>query len=73
MSNELVTVEELEKQIWEIEGVKVEIKPRECNKIGNRMVRSYNYERLPDDAVVDDLKRRINKCLEPFIYYMDNN
>ena len=51
MSNELVTVEELEQQIWQIEGVKVEIKPREGNKIGNRMVKPYNYERLPDDML----------------------
>ena len=67
--NELVTIEELEKQIWDIEGVKIEV--RKTNpKYPDRLVRPYNYERLPDDATVDDLKARINECLEPFIYFL---
>ena len=67
--NELVTIEELEKQIWDIEGVKIEV--RKTNpKYPDRLVRPYNYERLPDDATVDDLKVRINECLEPFVYLL---
>ena len=63
MSNdELVTVEELKKQIWEIEGVKVDIFPSKGNELGySRLVKPYNYERLPDDATVDDLNKRISE------------
>ena len=67
MNNELVTIEELANQIWEIEGVKVEFKKKSPDQI-DRLVRPYNFNRLPDDATVDDLKERINKCIEPFCY-----
>ena len=32
----------------------------------DHLVRPYNYERLPNDATVDDLKGRIHECLKPF-------
>ena len=65
--NKLVSIEELKQQIWNIEGIQVDIK-----QTGNikRLVRSYDYERLPDYATVDDLRKRISKCLEPFIYFI---
>lgn len=67
--NELITIEELKKQIWEIDGIKVEITSKDPS-YPERMVRPYTFDRLPNDATVDDLKERINKCLEPFIYIM---
>ena len=67
--NQLVTIEELEKQIWDIEGIKIEVGKIDP-KYPDRLVKPYNYERLPDDATVDDLKVRINECLEPFIYLL---
>lgn len=66
--NDLVTIEEFKKQIWDIEGVKVEINFKEGDQ---RLVRPYNYSKLPDDAVVDDLKERINECLKPFITFVE--
>lgn len=63
----LVTVEEFKKQVWDIEGVKINVRKTDP-KYPDRLVRPYNYERLPDDATVDDLQERINKCLEPFVY-----
>ena len=67
--NQLVTIEELEKQIWDIEGIKIEVKKIDP-KYPDRLVKPYNYERLPDDDTVDDLKVRINECLEPFVYLL---
>ena len=67
MNNELVTIEELANQIWEIEGVKVEFKKKSPDQI-DRLVRPYNFSRLPDNATVDDLKETIHKCIEPFCY-----
>lgn len=64
--NGLVTIEEFVKQIWEIEGCKVQISVSPLYP--NRLVRSYNYDRLPDDATVDDLNARIEECLKPFTY-----
>lgn len=70
MENTLVTISELEKQILTVEGIKVSIKPKE-NTQPTRLVRPYNYNRLPDTATVNDLKERINKCVEPFIYILN--
>lgn len=66
----LVTIEEFKQQVWNIEGVKINLKPREgCVE---HLVRPYNYERLPDNATVDDLKKRIDECVnKPFITYME--
>ena len=58
----LVTVDEFIKQVWEVENVKITVK-----QDINHLVRPYNYERLPDDATIDDLEERIHKCLKPFI------
>ncbi len=67
----LVTINEFIQQVWDIEGIKIEIKHKDGNT--DRLVRPYNYDRLPDDATVDDLKARINKCInEPFIYMINN-
>lgn len=63
----LVTIEKLKEQIWEIEGVKVNVHTKEGDK---RLVRPYNFERLSDDATVEELKERIKKCTEPFIYFV---
>lgn len=60
--DELVTVDEFIKQVWEVEGVKVVVR-----QDINHLVRPYKYERLPDDATVDDLKVRMHECLKPFI------
>ncbi len=67
----LITIDEFIQQVWDIEGIKIEIKPKDGYI--NHLVRPYNYDRLPDDATVDDLKARINKCInEPFIYMINN-
>lgn len=58
----LVDVEEFESQVWNIEGVKVRVTPR------NGFVKPYNYERLSDNATVDDLKSRMRECFPPFKY-----
>lgn len=63
--DELVTVDEFIKQVWEVEGVKVTVR-----QDIDHLVRPYNYERLPDDATVDDLKARMHECLKPFIMVM---
>ena len=66
----LVTINEFIQQVWDIECIKIEIKPKDGAT--DRLVRPYNYDRLPDDATVDDLKARIYKCInEPFIYMMN--
>ena len=36
----------------------------------DHLVRPYNYERLPSDATVDDLKARMHECLKPFTMVM---
>ena len=36
----------------------------------DHLVRPYNYERLPGDATVDDLKARMHECLKPFTMVM---
>ena len=59
--DELVTVDEFIKQVWEVEGVKVTV----IQDI-DHLVRPYNYERLNGDAIVDDLKARMHECLKPF-------
>lgn len=67
MPKELVTIEEFKKQVWDIEGVKIDIT---TNNI-EHLVRPYNFKRLPDDATVDDLKERINICInKPFMYLL---
>ena len=83
IDDSLVTLSELKKQIKEIEGVDVEIKidinPKAKEFVDDPdirmsedtiLVRPYDYERLPDYATVDDLRKRISKCLEPFIYFI---
>lgn len=60
--NELVIVEEFIKQVLEVEGVKVTVR-----QDIDYLVRPYNYERLPNDAIVNDLKVRMHECLKPFI------
>ena len=67
--NQLVTIEELEKQIWDIEGITIEVRKIDP-KYPDRLVKPYNYERLPDDATVDALKVRINECIETFVYLL---
>lgn len=70
MSNELVTMETFVQQVWEIEGVKIELTPRKGAV--EHLVRPYNYTRLPDNATVDDLKARINECVNtPFISFIN--
>lgn len=69
--NELVIVEEFIKQVLEVEGVKVTVR-----QDIDYLVRPYNYERLPNDAIVNDLKVRMHECLKPFIIIIkiwDNN
>ena len=68
--NELVTMKEFIEQVWQIEGVKIELKPRDGAV--EHLVRPYNYPRLPDDATVDDLKARLDECVnKPFITFMN--
>lgn len=68
--DELVTMEEFIEQVWQIEGVKIELKPRDGSV--EHLVRPYNYPRLPDDATVDDLKARLDECVnKPFITFMN--
>ena len=63
---EFVDVKTFEEQIWKIEGIKVKLKLQK-NAI-EHLVKPYNYPRLPDDATVDDLRARINECVnKPFI------
>lgn len=65
--NELVTIEEFINQVWEVEHVKIRITKREGYI--EHLVRSYNFKPLPETATVDDLKLRINECLnKPFVY-----
>lgn len=63
--DELVTVDEFIKQVWEVEGIKVTVR-----QDIDHLVRPYNYERLPGDATVDDLKARMHECLRPFTMVM---
>lgn len=64
--NGLVTIEEFKQQVWDIEGVEVRV--TNSSPYPNRLVRPYNYERLPDTATVDDLNARIEECFKPFTY-----
>lgn len=65
--NDLVTVEEFINQVWEVEHIKIKINKREGYI--EHLVRPYNFKPLPDTATVDDLKLRINECLnKPFVY-----
>ena len=61
--DELVSIEEFKKKVWEIERVKIDIQMDVPH-----LVRPYNYDKLPDDATVDDLKARIDECLKPFVF-----
>lgn len=63
--NELVIVEEFIKQVLEVEGVKVTVR-----QDIDYLVRPYNYESLPNDATVNDLKARMHECLKPFTMVM---
>ena len=68
--DELVTMETFVEQVWQTEGVRIELKPR--NGAVEHLVRPYNYPRLPDDATVDDLKVRLDECVnKPFITFMN--
>ena len=70
MPDELVTMETFIQQVWEIEGVKIELTPK--NGAIEHLVRPYNYQRLPDNATVNDLKVRLNECVnEPFISFIN--
>lgn len=70
MTGELVTMETFIQQVWEIEGVKIELRPKNGQSIPH-LVRPYNYPRLPDDATVDDLKARLDECVnKPFISFL---
>ena len=61
--DELVTMKEFIEQVWQIEGVKIELKPRDGAV--EHLVR-------PDDATVDDLKARLDECVnKPFITFMN--
>ena len=63
----LVDIDTFIKQVWEIEGVKIELRPK--NGAIKHLVREYKYERLSDDATVDDLYSRIDRCVNrPFVY-----
>ncbi len=65
-NDELVTIEEFIRQVWAIEHVKIEIRSKPDGI--NHLVRPYNFEKLPGNATVDDLKARINECINtPFI------
>ena len=67
--DDLVTVDAFIQKVWDVEGVKIEVKPEEGSI--EHLVRPYKYDRLPDDATVDDLKARINECLnKPVITFM---
>ena len=68
--NDLVTIDTFIQQVWDVEGIKIDIKPQDgCVE---HLVRAYDYDRLPDEATVDDLKDRINECInKPFITYMN--
>lgn len=68
MEEELVTIEEFKQQVKEIEGVEISIKKPPIYP--DRLVRPYNFKRLPDDCTIDDLNERIQYCLRPFIYYI---
>ena len=63
---ELVTIEEFVQQVWEIEHCKVEL---HFDEYPDRLVRPYNYSRLPNDATVSDLHDRIHECVRPFVYH----
>ena len=68
--DELVTMEAFVEQVWQIAGVKIELKPRDGSV--EHLVRPYSYPRLPDDATVDDLKARLDECVnKPFITFMN--
>jgi len=70
--NDLVTIEQFKEQVWLIEGVRINITPK--NGGIEHMVRPYNYPRLSEDATVDDLKRRIDECVnKPFITFMNTS
>lgn len=70
MKENLVTLEEFVKQVWKVEGIRIKLTPQEGAV--EHLVRPYNYDRLPDTATVDDLKARINECVnKPFITFMN--
>ena len=64
----LITQEEFVKQIKDIEGIIVDLNIPEY-----AMVKPYEYERLPDDAIVDDLNERIRNCIPPFRFLLFPN
>ena len=67
---DLVTMDEFIQQVWDVEHVRIELKPRPGTV--EHLVRSYDYEPLPDDATVDDLKARLDECVNrPFITIMN--
>lgn len=67
--NKLVTIEEFINQVWEVEHIKIRITKKEGYI--EHLVRPYNFESLPDTATVDDLKLRINECInKPFVHFI---
>lgn len=68
---QLVDIDTFIEQVYEVEGVRIELKKRPGTV--EHLVRAYNYERLPDDATVNDLYSRINSCVNrPFVFSFSN-
>lgn len=66
----LVSISEFIKQVWDTEHVRISLNPKPGYE--DRLVRPYAYEPLSDTDTVDDLKYRINECVnEPFITIMN--
>ena len=60
MFEDLVTREAFIQQVYDVEGIKINLTSRDGN---NYMVRPYNFSKLPDDATVNDLMLRIDYCV----------
>ena len=63
--HDLVSQEEFVKSVKQIEGVDIAL-----HLPYGAMVKPYTFNRIPDDATVDDLSARINKCLPPFQFLL---
>lgn len=72
----LVTIQTLCDQIKFKENIGVELNPSLDNQYPNRLVRSYNYDKIDENLSTDDkisiLNGRLSKCLEPFKYYINS-
>lgn len=75
MEKEYYTIEQIIQQVWEVEGVKVDLR----NKSNLSYVyERYNYEPMPGEACCDDLIEKVLNHLyktgirvEPTIFIMD--